>query len=292
MIRSMTGFGRAEAADEEKSILVEIKGVNHRYGEIQAKLPRKYALLEEKVKRFAGERLQRGKVDVFVKYERKDSEAQSLNLDKALAIQYYARMQELARELDLPFQLNLKDLMELPGVASMTESETSLEQVWMDWEPVLTQAIEELVSMRCSEGEALFSDFQNRITQMLEMSQALEARSPQVVQTYRQKLSERIQELEAQAWFDDQRLAAEVALFADKASIDEEVVRLKSHFQQFRDLLSQESAVGRKLDFLCQEMNREINTIGSKANDLGMTQLVVELKSELEKLREQVQNVE
>ena len=292
MIQSMTGFGRSEFFAGTRQITVEIKSINHRYSEFSIKLPRKYAPLEERVRQRLAKAVSRGKVDVFIKAEEREGSEQEMNIDKALAAKYHEKIQELSRLLELPMDLSVTRLIELPGVMRIQEAAEEPEEVWQQLSVPLEEALAHLLEMRQREGEGLAKDFFARLDYLEELRDRLLARAPLVVEQYRQKLSARIAELMGQLPVEENRLVQEVAMFADRASVDEELVRLESHFRQFGLLLGETQPVGRKLDFLCQEMNREINTTGSKANDLEMTKIVVEMKSELEKLREQVQNIQ
>lgn len=292
MIQSMTGFGRGEYTAGARQISVEIKSINHRYSEFSIKLPRKYAALEERTRLRLAKVISRGKVDVFIKTEDREGSEREMNIDKGLAAKYHEKIQDLALTLDLPMDLGVSQLIGMPGVMSIDEAAEEIEEVWAQLEKPLEEALEHLLAMRTSEGGRLAGDFLARLDYLEELRARLLAKSPLVVENYRQKLANRIADLLGQQPVDESRLVQEVAMFADRASVDEELVRLDSHFKQFRELVQADQPVGRKLDFLCQEMNREINTTGSKANDLEMTKIVVEMKSELEKLREQVQNIE
>lgn len=292
MIQSMTGFGRGECSSEKQQITVEIKAVNHRYSEIQVKLPRKYIFLEERLRRYVAAALSRGKIDVFIKIEDRLGGDQEMYIDKELAVKYYKKILELAADLNMPKDYSVHELLQLPGVLNIEESEIEAEQVWALMQPAMDEALAQLIEMRRQEGHKLAVDFEQRLDLLEQYRQKLLSRAPLVVEAYRLKLQNRIKELLGDDVGDENRVAVETALFADRASIDEELVRLESHIQQFKQMLQETQAIGRKLDFLCQEMNREVNTIGSKANDLDITRLVVEMKSELEKLREQVQNIE
>lgn len=292
MIQSMTGFGRDEHIGEIKAVTVEIKSVNHRYNEIQVKMPRKYTYLEERVRRYVSAALSRGKVDVFVKVEERADSDKAMNIDKQMAVKYHYKIRELAEELNIPMDLGVTALIQMPGVLALDEADEEMEAVWTEIQPAVDGAVNQLLAMRKIEGEKLSSDFKERLIYLETLRQQLLERSPAVVVNYRERLRARIKELLEAETVDENRIAVETALFADRASINEELVRLDSHIHQFRSMLKEKQAVGRKLDFLCQEMNREVNTTGSKANDLEITHIVVEMKSELEKLREQVQNVE
>ena len=292
MIRSMTGYGRGEAQGLNKQFTVEIKSVNHRYLEIFIRQPRQYSLLEENIRRLVQKYIQRGRVDVFVKVEETGEKKPEIKVDKEIAIAYHKSLKDLADNLNISPDFNVFQLVSLPEVIKLEEIEDDLEQIWIILQNALTLSLEKLMDMRKDEGQTLELDLQKRVELLHSLSDKIFARSPLVVEEYRQKLQARIKDLLSEYQYDENRLSQEVVYFADKSNITEEVVRLKSHLQQFSKSLNSKEAVGRKLDFIIQEMNREMNTIGSKANDLEIAQLVVEAKSELEKIREQIQNIE
>ncbi|MEL7622739.1 MAG: YicC/YloC family endoribonuclease [Clostridiales bacterium] len=292
MIQSMTGFGRGEVTAGGRQITVEIKSINHRYCEIQVKLPKKYNPLEDKLRQYLTGALSRGKIDLFIKMEDREGSSQEMRIDKGLALKYHNEIRDLAATLSIPMNLGVAELIALPGIMAIEDATEEMEEVWQILQAPLDGALNHLIEMRQAEGARIASDFFQRLSYLEELRSQLLAFAPAVVENYRQRLTTRISELLGQQPLDENRLIQEIAMFADRASVDEELVRLDSHFRQFRELLDSGQPVGRKLDFLCQEMNREINTVGSKANDLAMTKIVVEVKSELEKLREQVQNIE
>lgn len=291
-MRSMTGFGRGEASGEFGRIVVEVKAVNHRFSEVVCRMPRQFAALEEQVRKLIQSQVSRGRVDAFVSWEA-TSQARGVKVDKELAMAYYSALKELAGEIGSNTELTLDTLARLPDVLKVGEGEVTAEQLWPTLEAAVTGAVESLIAMRVREGGALALDLENRLVIIEALRATVAERAPQVVEEYRQKLSRRLEELLPQGQIvDPQRLAQEVALFADRSDISEELQRLSSHIDQFRQTLSEPEAVGRKLDFLVQEIGREVNTIGSKANDGSVTSQVVAAKSEMEKIREQVQNVE
>lgn len=292
MIKSMTGFGRGENVGHKKQAVVEIKSVNHRYSEILVKMPRQYSHLEERLRRNILNYISRGRVEVYVKLEDTGLKTREVQVDKELALAYYKALKELAALTDSTFDISVTEIAQLPDVLKIEEPEEDLEEIWKDIEDSLQMAIGSFLEMRTIEGQKLETDLRERLSAIESVTRRIEVKSPQIVDIYRDKLKMRIKEIMDNGQVDENRLALEVALFADKCSIAEEVVRLNSHIQQFLATLNESGAVGRKLDFLLQEMNREVNTIGSKGNDLEITQNVVELKSELEKLREQIQNIE
>ena len=288
----MTGYGRGEAQGLNKQFIVELKSVNHRYLEVFIRQPRQYSLLEENIRKFVQKYLQRGRIDIFIKVEEMGEKKPEIKVDKEIALAYHKSLKDLAENLEISSDFNVFQLVSLPEVISLDEVEDDLEQVWQTLQIALGQGLDKLVEMRQIEGESLEADCQQRISLLHNISEQIAVRSPKVVEDYRERLQNRLKELLNDYQVDENRLQQEVVYFADKSNITEEIVRLKSHFQQFVNSLKAKDAVGRKLDFLVQEMNREMNTIGSKANDLEIAQFVVEAKSELEKIREQIQNIE
>lgn len=288
----MTGFGRGEHIGKYKHVIAEMKAVNHRYSDVLIKLPRQYTLIEERIKRSVLDCISRGRIEVYLRFEDTGKKEKEVQVDKELALAYYKALKELATITETPLDIGVEDLAELPDVLNIEEQQENLEEIWEDVAPALQQALEILLEMRKIEGAKLKRDLQEHLLILHKLHNKIEEKSPQVVDNYREKLHKRLQEILDTDQVDENRLALEVALFADKCSIDEELVRLNSHLAQFKQTLDEDNPVGRKLDFLIQEMNREVNTIGSKANDLDITQQVVEMKSEIEKLREQVQNIE
>ena len=292
MLRSMTGFGRGEYLGRLKQVTVEIKAVNHRFSEVQVRLPYQYAMLEERVRKLVLNYFSRGRIDVVIKLENTSGKQRELQVDKDLAVTYYKKIEELAVAIGIPCEVNVVQIAQFPEVLVLREPEEEMEIIWQDILPALQKAVDVLLQMREKEGWKLKEDLVRRIQTLQQIHSKILQKSPQVVEIYRQKLATRLQEVLPEGQIDEERLALEVALLADKCNLDEELVRLNSHFMQFAQALEEDTAVGRKLDFLLQEMNREVNTIGSKANDVEITQAVVALKSELEKIREQVQNIE
>ena len=288
----MTGYGKGEASAEQGHFVVEIRSVNHRYGEISVRLPRAFYPVENDVKRLAASVLKRGKIDISVQWDETFAAVASLQLDMVVARHYFDAYSRLAKELNLPqdaqpsYILSQKGVMK-EGVGSLDEAELQPQLL-----AAVQAAVDALDEMRIREGEALKADLQGRRRHIAEWSSQIGERMPLVVLEYRQKLKTRLEQLLEGAEMDESRLAQEVALLADRSDITEELVRLASHFSQFDEALQNSEPVGRKLDFLMQEMNREVNTIGSKSNDAGITNLVIQIKAEMEKMREQVQNVE
>ncbi|HYF95715.1 MAG TPA: YicC/YloC family endoribonuclease [Symbiobacteriaceae bacterium] len=292
LVRSMTGFGRGEAGGDLGRIIVEMKAVNHRFSEVVFRMPRQFAALEEPARKLVQGRVSRGRVDVFVSWEAA-AKARGVKVDKELAIAYYNALMELGGEIGSKSELSLDTLARLPDVLKVEEGEVTAEDLWPSFEAAVAAAVDSLIAMREREGANLKQDLLVRADHIEELGRAVAQRAPQVVDEYRGRLAKRLEDLLGQSGvIDPQRLAQEVAIFADRSDITEEIQRLSSHLSQFRSALGGGDAVGRKLDFLVQEIGREINTIGSKANDATITNHVVACKSELEKIREQVQNIE
>jgi len=292
MVRSMTGYGRCVCASEERDISVEIKSVNHRFFEMNVRITRGYGFLEDKLKKYVQSRLSRGKVDLYVSIgDPKDEEA-VVSVDHTLVKGYLNAFHEISASYGLPDNLSVTDITRFPDVLTVTRPEEDEQKVWDALFPVLENAVNDFVSMRESEGERLKNDIVAKAENIMQIVSQIEERSPESVLEYKAKLTERIKELLEGADVDEQRIAMEVAIFADKVAVDEETVRLRSHFAQMNDIITKGGAVGRKLDFVLQEMNREANTIGSKVTDSDIAHKVVDIKAELEKIREQVQNIE
>lgn len=293
MVKSMTGFGRGEAASVDYKITVEAKSINNRYLEVIPRMPRQIMALEDPVKKFVNQQVQRGRVDVFITLEETEERQKTLKTDKELALAYYKSMKEIAELCGIEDTVTMEHMVKMPGIFSMEKNDDDLEAIWVLLQEALSIAMKNLVEMRQVEGNKLSVDLLNRRLTVIDFVKEIDERAPQVVIEYKEKLQTRIEELLAdKALLDEAKFANEVAYFADRASITEEVIRLDSHLAQLKDLLSGNDVVGRKLDFLMQELNREINTIGSKANDLQISRRVIDVKSELEKIREQVQNIE
>lgn len=292
MLKSMTGYGKGEATALHGNFTVEIRSVNHRYGEVSVRMPRSFMALENDVKRLVSSLLKRGKIDVFVQWEETTAASAIPQVDMAVARGYHEAFSHLADELQLPKDVPLSLLLSQKGV--MKDSSGSIDET--EFHTLLISAVQAAVTaidaMRTREGEALEIDLKARRSQVAEWTGQISARTPQVVAEYRQKLKTRLEQLLEGTELDESRLAQEIALMADRSDVTEELVRLASHFNQFDEALMLSEPVGRKLDFLMQEMNREVNTIGSKSNDAELTTLVIRIKAEMEKMREQVQNVE
>ncbi|SPF40239.1 conserved hypothetical protein [Candidatus Desulfosporosinus infrequens] len=292
MANSMTGFGRGEASENGYQFSVELKSVNHRFLEIIVRLPRNFASFEERIRKTLQERFQRGRIEVYVNVVETEGRKRLVKVDKDLALSYDKTLKDLALALHTAHETDIYRLVTLPDVLSVVEPEIDLDTLWRACAESLLKAADGFGQMRCSEGEKLTIDLLQRLDLIAEYLQTITERAPSVVTDYHERLQERIQILLGEVELDATRLSNEVVYFADRASITEELVRFDSHLTQSREALRSPELVGRKLDFLVQEMNREINTIGSKANDLRIGQQVVNVKSELEKIREQIQNLE
>ena len=293
MIKSMTGYGRARETIHGRDITVEVRSVNNRYLDCTVKMPRMYIFAEDAVKALVQRAVSRGKVDVFITIDTSGADEALVTVNRPLAEQYAAALRELA-ELCGPtaWKLTPEVLARFPDVLAVTKAEEDLEAVSADICAVLAQALEAYNAMRSREGEKLAEDILGRLDTIEGLTAAVEERSPQTVAEYREKLLARMQEVLGSATIDESRILTEAAIFADKVAVDEETVRLRSHLSQLREMLQGSEPVGRKLDFLIQEVNREANTVGSKCSDVAIARKVVDLKAEVEKIREQVQNIE
>jgi uncharacterized protein (TIGR00255 family) len=293
MIKSMTGFGRADGLLDNLKITVEIRSVNHKFQELSFKMPKDFFILEEQLRKKVKEYISRGRVDLFLSFDKEERNTQNLQIDWQLISQYIDAVSELHERYNLLEQLSAKDLIRFPNVVNFGYDEIVADQIAEQLLELVDSALQELSQMRLTEGASLYYDLVEKLRGVQDLLGKVEERAPLVVKDYQERLTERIQDLTAGlAEIDESRVLTEVAFFADKVSIDEEVNRLKSHFSQFLIIIDETEPVGRKLDFLIQEINREVNTIGSKANDISLSQYVVEMKSEIEKIREQVQNIE
>ncbi|WP_035290737.1 YicC/YloC family endoribonuclease [Clostridium sp. KNHs214] len=292
MIKSMTGFGRATSQGKNRSFDVEIKTVNHRYLDVNIRLPKSLLSLEENIRKLVSERLKRGKVDLFITQNMLQKEDLEAKFNKKLADSYVRCLEDIKETYSVRDDISVSLIAKFSDVISLEYKEEDLEEIWGDLKEPLEAALNLLVEMRIREGEKLKEDIISRCKNIKIMVESIAKRAPQIPIEYKEKLQNRLKELMDEHSVDEGRLAMEVALFADKACIDEEIVRLNSHIAQVKATLQLDEAVGRKLDFIVQEMNRETNTIGSKANDLEICNLVLNMKSEIEKIREQIQNVE
>ena len=292
MIKSMTGFGRCELSEGERKVSVEIKTVNHRYLDVAMKMPKKLNFFDSAIRTVLKEYLQRGKVDVFVTYEDLSESNVSLVYNQKVAEQYVKYFRQMEEQFGLENDMKVSVLARCPEVLVMEEQQEDEEEIWQLLEKAVRGACEKVVETRVREGEALKCDLLAKLDEMLRMTAFIEERSPQIMAEYRQKLEAKVQDLLTDAQTDESRIAMEVTLFADKICVDEEIVRLRSHVEATKAALESGGSVGRKLDFIAQEMTREANTTLSKANDLEISNCAIDLKTEIEKVREQIQNIE
>lgn len=292
MIKSMTGFGRSEVVTDERKITIELKSVNHRYLDLSIKMPRKLVFLEGAIRNLMKTYMQRGKVDVFITYEDYTLSCGALKYNKELAGEYLAYIRQMAEEFGLENDVKAGALSRYPDVLTMEEQSVDEDALWAVLEAPLREACEKFAQSRAREGENLKNDLIAKLDALDEKVSQVEARSPEVVDSYREKLEAKVHELLEDSQIEDSRIAAEVVLFSDKICNDEETVRLHSHIQGMKKMLEEKEGIGRKLDFMAQEMNREANTILSKSSDLIISNIAIDLKTEIEKIREQVQNVE
>lgn len=292
MIKSMTGYGKAQASVNGKDITVEIKSVNHRFFDFNTRIPRIYGFLEERLKSYLQKHINRGKLDVFVTIINTDDNAVEVSLDHSMLSGYIKAMNTMKDEYSLKDDISVSTVARFTDLFSVKKNEEDAEIIWEAVKTAADMALEGFLSMRIKEGERLKADIVDSCKEIEGRIKIIEERAPLTVKEYREKLTERIKELIGDISIDEGRLLTETAIFADKIAVNEEIVRLKSHINQFEHMINTDAPIGKKLDFIVQEMNREINTIGSKANDLGITQNVIEVKSEIENIREQIQNIE
>lgn len=292
MIKSMTGFGRAQETVDGMTVTVELKSVNHRYFEFTAKVPRTYGFLEEKLKSFLNARVSRGKMECYVSIENLEESDMEVVVNPSLAKGYVDALRTLSETFGLKEDYSAISIAKFPDVLTLRKAPADEEKIWNAVQKVTELAVERFVTMRETEGEKLRADIFSKADMILEHVAFVESRSPQTVREYHEKLRQRMEELLENTQVDEQRLLTEAAIFADKVAVDEETVRLRSHISQLREFLNADEPIGRKLDFLVQEMNRESNTIGSKAQDVEIAKRVIAIKAEVEKIREQVQNIE
>lgn len=292
MIKSMTGFGRCEEKFDGRGISVELKSVNHRYLEFSCHTTKGYSFLEDKLKNLIQERISRGKVDMFVSIDADNSKEIKVEVNHGVASGYINALKELVAVYHLPDDISVSMLAKYNDIFSVHKIENDEEEIWQIVKTVADKAIDRLILMRETEGKRMEEDIKNHSDIILDIISRIEERSPKTVEEYKVKLKDRIKELIGDYKLDEQRLITEVAVFADKVAVSEETVRLRSHFMQLNNFLQSDCPVGRKMDFIIQEMNREANTIGSKVCDADIAHMVVDLKSEIEKIREQIQNIE
>ena len=293
MAISMTGFGRGEYKDDNYQFLVECKTINHKYADINIRLPRKLSFLEDKARILVKDYIKRGRVELYIKLDLLGSEDVNLKFDEEIATQYVSILKQIKDKFDLVEDISVMNIAKFTDVIKTEEKEDDEDKLWSMLKVALENALLKLKEMRSEEGKKLAEDIQNRCDLLKNYIEDIEKYSYNVVIDYKEKLKNRISDmLEDPSIIDESRLAQEVAIYADKSNITEEIVRFKSHIEQLKNTVVKNESIGRKIDFLIQEMNRETNTIGSKSSDLNITNLVVEIKSELEKIREQIQNIE
>lgn len=292
MIKSMTGFGRCEISEAERKFTVELKGVNHRYLDVNIRMPKKLNFFEASIRNLLKKYAQRGKVDIFITYEDFSENQISLKYNETLAEEYLKYFKQMEEKFSLENDIRVSTLSRYPEVLTMEEQVMDEEEIWNVLEKALEGAFAQFVSTRITEGEALKKDLLAKLEDMLVLVDKVEKRSPEIVAEYREKLETKVKELLADTQIEESRIASEVVLFADKICTDEETVRLRSHIEHMKDTLEETEGIGRKLDFIAQEMNREANTILSKANDLEVSNYAIDLKTGIEKVREQIQNIE
>ena len=291
MIKSMTGFGRGIYEKEGRKYTIEIKAVNHKYSDVSVKLPRLLISLEDGIRKEVIKNISRGKIDVFVTFEDYSEKVMNIRINKALAKEYLKQLKELADETNLNFSPNVLEISKLPDILKL-EDEEDEEKISDELNIALKDAIKNFIETREIEGEKLVKDIEIRIESISEKVEEISEFSGTLVQEYIEKLENRVKELMKTDVVDENRLAQEIVIYSDKCSVEEELTRLRSHISQFKNLIKGDSPIGKKLDFLVQEMNREVNTIGSKANSLDITNRVIEIKTEIENIREQIQNIE
>ena len=292
MLKSMTGFGRYETVTDEYKISVEMKAVNHRYLDLSIKMPKKFNYFEASIRTLLKKHIQRGKVDLFINYEDYTEGNLSLKYNKGLAGEYMNAFQQMAEQFQIPNDITVSALSRFPEVLTMEQTPEDEEQLWKILSDAISRAAERFVETRLEEGEHLRDDLLKKLDYMLELVSFIEERSPRIVEEYRTKLTDKVKELLNGAAIDESRIVTEVTIYADKICTDEEMVRLRSHIETMKTKLIAGGRIGRELDFIAQEMNREANTTLSKANDLETADKAIALKTEIEKVREQIQNIE
>jgi len=292
MIKSMTGFGRGNIDQDGRSFTVEIKSVNHRYCDLNIKMPKSLLSLEDRIRKTIQQKVSRGKVDVFITQNNYEKQGAKVVLDEKLADSYVECLNKIKERYDIKENISLALISRFPDVVNLKQEEEDVDSLWEILSLSLKDAVNLLVDMREKEGLKLEKNILLKCDYIKSLLDKIEEKSPLVVEEYKDKLNQRLKELLGECQVDENRVAVEVAIFADKSAIDEEIVRLNSHLVQLKETFHLNEAVGRKLDFIIQEMNREVNTIGSKANNLEVTNIVLNIKNEIEKIREQIQNIE
>lgn len=292
MIKSMTGYGRAEIQDMDKKFTIEIKSVNHRYLDFNFRMPKKLSFFESSIRNLMKEYMQRGKVDVFIFYEDYTEGRMAIKYNKEMASQYLEYFKEMSDDFGLDNNIRVSELSRYPEVLTTEEQPVDEKELWAMLEVALREAASNFATSRESEGISLKADLVSKLNNMSDLTSQVEERAPEIIKEYRGKIEDKVKELLADSQIEESRIASEVVFFADKICTDEETVRLRSHIDNVKKVLEEETGIGRKLDFIAQEMNREANTILSKANDLLTSNAAIDLKTEIEKLREQIQNIE
>ncbi len=292
MIKSMTGFGRCEVAESNRKFTVEMKSVNHRYLDISIKMPKKLNFFEAAIRAELKNYISRGKVDLFISYEDYTENNVGIHYNRELAAEYMKYLRQMQEDFGLEDDVRVSVLSRYPEVLTMEEADASQEELWKELQKAIRGAAEGFVQTRIAEGEHLRDDLIDKLDGMLKLVDFIAERSPRIVQEYRQKLEDKVKDLLGDVQVDENRLLTEVTIFADKVCVDEELVRLRSHIETTKTTLLEGGSIGRKLDFIAQEMNREANTTLSKSNDLEISNCAIELKTEIEKVREQIQNIE
>lgn len=291
MIKSMTGYGRGNYENDGRMYTVEIKTINHRYNDVSVKLPRYLNFLEDNIRRYISKTINRGKVEVYISLENMSDKGRNIKIDKVLAGTYINELRSLSSEYSIPDDITVMSLAKMSDII-VVENDAQEELYWQELQEAMSVAIKNIDEARSIEGKRLAEDIEARLNKISEYVNIVEKASEKLLEEYKVKLKNRINELGANNIVDENRIGIEIVLFADKSSICEEVTRLKSHIESFKNMLKSEGPIGKKIDFLIQEMNRETNTIGSKANSIGITNYVIEMKNEIENIREQVQNIE
>ncbi|MGN0496818.1 MAG: YicC/YloC family endoribonuclease [Lachnospiraceae bacterium] len=292
MIKSMTGFGRAESVTKERKIVIEMKSVNHRYCDMNIKMPKKLNFFETAIRNHLKKYIGRGKVDIFITYEDYTENNVCVKYNSEIAAEYVKYIKQMAEDFDLRSDLSAGALSRYPEVLTLEEQSENEEELWKEIEAILDEAATKFVESRTKEGEALKTDLINKLNGMLSMVDYIENMAPSLIDSYRSRLEAKVTELLGNTTIDESRIATEVVIYADKICVDEETVRLRSHIENTKSILEEGGNIGRKLDFIAQEMNREANTILSKANSLDISNKAIDLKTEIEKVREQIQNIE
>jgi len=292
MIKSMTGFGRYENTNDKRKFTVELKSVNHRYLDTNIKMPKKLNFFESSIRNLLKEYIERGKVDIFITYEDYSEDNFSVKYNPTLAEEYLKHLKDMSEQFDLDFDIRVSTLSRYPEVLTMEEQGIDEKELWADLEGALRGACEQFVESRIREGENLKKDLCDKLDTMIGYVDFIEEKYPIIMKDYRTRLEDKIRELLGDRQLDEGRIATEITIYADKICVDEETVRLRSHIQSVKDTLNKGGGCGRKLDFIAQEMNREANTILSKANNLEISDIGINLKTDIEKVREQIQNIE